>query len=107
MANPILNERTWNQAARNPGWGAPDPTTRAQPLTDGPISSWHPQVMTVGGTISAAQPILRLQNLVVYREAGEQVVQADYVLASAQGGYICSLCLATDKTGEHVLPAQK
>ncbi|OKH82207.1 membrane protein [Mycobacterium sp. ST-F2] len=29
------------------------------------------------------------------------------MLASAQGGYICSLCLATDKTGEHVLPAQK
>jgi purine-cytosine permease-like protein len=28
------------------------------------------------------------------------------MLASAQGGYICSLCLATDKTGEHVLPAQ-
>ncbi|MGX9670203.1 purine-cytosine permease family protein [Mycobacterium sp. HM-7] len=27
------------------------------------------------------------------------------MLASAQGGYICSLCLATDKTGEHVLPA--
>ncbi|OBJ36272.1 hypothetical protein A5630_07745 [Mycolicibacterium mucogenicum] len=29
------------------------------------------------------------------------------MLASAEGGYICSLCLATDKTGEHVLPAQK
>lgn len=28
------------------------------------------------------------------------------MLASATGGYICSLCLATDKTGEHVLPAQ-
>ncbi|KIU16607.1 purine-cytosine permease family protein [Mycolicibacterium llatzerense] len=28
------------------------------------------------------------------------------MLASPQGGYICSLCLATDKTGEHVLPAQ-
>ncbi len=28
------------------------------------------------------------------------------MLASAEGGYICSLCLATDKTGEHVLPAQ-
>lgn len=28
------------------------------------------------------------------------------MLASAVGGYICSLCLATDKTGEHVLPAQ-
>lgn len=28
------------------------------------------------------------------------------MLASAAGGYICSLCLATDKTGEHVLPAE-
>lgn len=28
------------------------------------------------------------------------------MLASPEGGYICSLCLATDKTGEHVLPAQ-
>ncbi|WP_418003819.1 purine-cytosine permease family protein [Mycobacterium sp. PDNC021] len=28
------------------------------------------------------------------------------MLASPEGGYICSLCLATDKTGQHVLPAQ-
>ena len=54
MANPILNERTWNQAARNPGWAAPDPATRNTPITDGPVSAWHSQVMTVGGTISAA-----------------------------------------------------
>ena len=53
MANPILNDKTWNKAARDPGWAAPDPTTRATPITDGPISAWHPQVMTVGGTISA------------------------------------------------------
>ncbi len=53
MANPILNERTWNQAARNPGWAAPDPSTRNTPINDGPISGWHSQVMTVGGTISA------------------------------------------------------
>jgi uncharacterized YccA/Bax inhibitor family protein len=54
MANPIFNETTWNKAARNPGWGAPDPSTRATPITDGPVSAWHSQVMTVGGTISAA-----------------------------------------------------
>ena len=53
MANPILNDNTWNKAARNPGWGAPDPTTRSTPINDGPISGWHSQVMTVGGTISA------------------------------------------------------
>jgi len=49
---------------------------------------------TYGGTISAAQPILRLQNLVVYREAGEQVVQADYVLASAQQDLIVRVATA-------------
>lgn len=60
MANPILTERTWNQAARNPGWAAPDPTMRAQPITDGAISSWRPQVMTVGGTLSAAGVLMVL-----------------------------------------------
>ena len=30
MANPILNDSTWNKAAKNPGWGAPDPTTRSR-----------------------------------------------------------------------------
>ena len=58
MANPILNERTWNQAARNPGWAAPDPSTRNQPITDGPISPWRGSVMTVGGTVSATGVLL-------------------------------------------------
>ena len=53
MANPILNDKTWNKAARDPGWAAPDPETRRTPITDGPISAWNSQVMTVGGTISA------------------------------------------------------
>jgi purine-cytosine permease-like protein len=30
----------------------------------------------------------------------------DMIKAAAHAGYICSLCLSTDKTGEHVLPAQ-
>lgn len=54
MANPILNERRWNQAARNPGWAAPDPSSRSTPITDGPVTPWHGNVMTVGGTISAS-----------------------------------------------------
>jgi uncharacterized YccA/Bax inhibitor family protein len=58
MANPILNESTWNKAARDPGWGAPDPSTRRTPITDGPVSTWHSQVMTVGGTISATGVLL-------------------------------------------------
>jgi uncharacterized YccA/Bax inhibitor family protein len=53
MANPILNDKVWDKAARDPGWGAPDPSTRRTPITDGPISSWHSDVMTVGGTITA------------------------------------------------------
>ena len=58
MANPILNDRTWNKAARDPGWGAPDASTRATPITDGPISGWSSKVMTVGGTISATGVLL-------------------------------------------------
>ena len=54
MANPILNDKTWNKAARDPGWAAPDPAGRHTPITDGPISPWRGNVMTVGGTISAA-----------------------------------------------------
>ena len=54
MSNPILNDRIWNKAAKDPGWGAPDPTTRATPITDGPVSGWNSQVMTVSGTISAS-----------------------------------------------------
>jgi purine-cytosine permease-like protein len=35
----------------------------------------------------------------------EQAYERPDVLASAQGGIICSLCLSTDRTGQHVLPA--
>src|SRR4051812_26008634 len=56
MPNPLLNDKGWNQAAKNPGWGAPDPVTRAAPtgggpITDGPISPWSLNTMTVAGTI--------------------------------------------------------
>jgi hypothetical protein len=30
----------------------------------------------------------------------------DMIKAAVHAGYICSLCLSTDKTGEHVLPEQ-
>ena len=58
MPNPLLNERNWNKAARDPGWAAPDPSTRSTPITDGPISTWQSKVMTVGGTISATGVLL-------------------------------------------------
>jgi uncharacterized YccA/Bax inhibitor family protein len=60
MANPVLNERSWQEAARNPGWGAPDPASRNTPITDGQVSTWHSQVMTVSGTITASGVLLVL-----------------------------------------------
>ncbi|MEY2581903.1 MAG: hypothetical protein QOE09_1752 [Ilumatobacteraceae bacterium] len=58
MPNPLLNERNWNKAARDPGWAAPDPSARATPITDGPISGWQSKVMTVSGTVSATGVLL-------------------------------------------------
>lgn len=53
MSNPILNDNSFNKAARA-GWAAPDPATRTgEPYTDGPISVWHGGSMTVSGTITA------------------------------------------------------
>ncbi len=77
MANPFLNDKAMDEAARD-GWAAPDGATRstpigspaaasagpiaaggihsgpyAGPITDGPVSTWNSKVMTVGGTISA------------------------------------------------------
>jgi uncharacterized YccA/Bax inhibitor family protein len=85
MANPFLNDKAMNEAARD-GWGAPDQARRSTPLDagsgrvvsgspratwgaptipgssvdDGPISEWHSQVMTVRGTISATGVLLAL-----------------------------------------------
>ena len=58
MANPVLNERAGSEAARNPGWGAPDPATRNAPITDGPVTPWQSQVMTVDGTVTASGVLL-------------------------------------------------
>jgi uncharacterized YccA/Bax inhibitor family protein len=52
MPNPILNDEALQKAARA-GWAMPDPSTRATPIDDGPISAWEPRVMTVAGTASA------------------------------------------------------
>jgi len=62
MANPFMNDKTLDAAARS-GWAAPDSSSRSTsigPITDGPISSWHPQTMTVGGTVTAAGVLLVL-----------------------------------------------
>jgi uncharacterized YccA/Bax inhibitor family protein len=61
MANPYLNDKAIDAAAANQaGWGAPDPTTRSTPITDGPVSAWHPGVMTVNGTLTATGALMAL-----------------------------------------------
>ena len=50
--------------------------------------------LNYGATISASQPLFRLQNVAVFKEAGQQVVQADYVLASAQQDLILRVAQA-------------
>src|SRR6187402_2357124 len=52
MANPFLNDEALKKAS-TAGWAAPEPSTRATPIDDGPISAWESRPMTVAGTISA------------------------------------------------------
>ena len=51
MPNPVLNERTMRSAQAN--WAPPEPPTLNVPMTDGPVSTWSPRVMTVNGTLTA------------------------------------------------------
>jgi uncharacterized YccA/Bax inhibitor family protein len=59
MSNPLLNDKAMQKAAAA-GWAAPDPSTRATPIDDGPISSWQRGVMTVQGTATATGVLLVL-----------------------------------------------
>jgi uncharacterized YccA/Bax inhibitor family protein len=67
MSNPVLNERTLQNARTT--WAPPtsgsdhfppvvEPSTGR--MSDGPISRWSPQVMTVNGTITATATLLVL-----------------------------------------------
>jgi uncharacterized YccA/Bax inhibitor family protein len=63
MSNPVLNERRM-QAAGNT-WAPPAPSADHFPpvsgqISDGPASSWRPQVMTVNGVISATATLFVL-----------------------------------------------
>jgi uncharacterized YccA/Bax inhibitor family protein len=49
MPSPVLNERTLTSAPNT--WAPPEPPSQG-PITDGPISTWRPQMMTVNGTIA-------------------------------------------------------
>lgn len=73
MANPILNEKAAEQAARA-GWAAPDAAVRSTnipAITDGPVSSWQSagDVMTVRGTVTATG-VLMVLLLAAQRPAG-------------------------------------
>lgn len=62
MANPFLNDKAIGEASKA-GWAAPEPSTQVlgparTPIDDGPISSWAPRVMTVGGTITATAVLM-------------------------------------------------
>ncbi|MGA1419791.1 MAG: Bax inhibitor-1/YccA family protein, partial [Ilumatobacteraceae bacterium] len=63
MSNPVLNESTFEKIrerhAGEPGWAAAGSSstqgnTWAPPITDGPVSTYHSGVMTVGGAASAS-----------------------------------------------------
>jgi uncharacterized YccA/Bax inhibitor family protein len=58
VANPILNDKAFGQAAKRSGatWAPPAPgQSVGAPISDGPISAWqsHADRMTVSGTASA------------------------------------------------------
>jgi uncharacterized YccA/Bax inhibitor family protein len=59
MSNPFLNDKALATAAQA-GWAAPEPSTRSTPINDGPISSWRPGVMTIGGTVTATGVLMVL-----------------------------------------------
>jgi len=59
MPSPVLNERTLEKAPAN--WAPPEPSTAYQPpITDGPISTWRPKMMTVNGTIGKTAVLFTL-----------------------------------------------
>ena len=62
MSNPILNDRNFNKVAENPGWAAPEPSTRSTPIDDGPISPWQSarDTMSVSGSITATGVLMVL-----------------------------------------------
>jgi uncharacterized YccA/Bax inhibitor family protein len=59
MPNPMFNESTMRSASQT--WAPPEPGTEYfPPITDGPVSTWRPGVMTVRGTISATAVLFAL-----------------------------------------------
>jgi len=60
MANPVLNDKAFKEATEagyaSGAWAPPDARSTpipGTPITDGPISAWKPERMTVQGTATA------------------------------------------------------
>jgi uncharacterized YccA/Bax inhibitor family protein len=66
MANPVLNDKAFTQVVADDsraGWAAPTatgPTVWNPPVTDGPITPYRRDVMTIGGTVSATAVLFAL-----------------------------------------------
>lgn len=67
MANPLLNDKAFGDAAKRTGatWAPPKPVPAGQwnpPITDGPVSTWRSAAdrMTVSGTVTATGVLLVL-----------------------------------------------
>src|SRR5690606_28563919 len=59
MSNPVLNERTMKAASTT--WAPPQPGSGyVPPMSDGPVSAWRPERMTVNGTITATATLFVL-----------------------------------------------
>ena len=80
MPSPVLNERTLEKAPAT--WAPPEPSAYQSPISDGPISTWRPQMMTVNGTI------------------GKTAVLFVLLLASATAGWIQTGGPEVTDTGE-------
>ena len=73
MANPILNDKTMKEASEagyaSGSWGPPQGppgyamNTNISGISDGPISAWDSQRMTVQGTATATKPTTAAKNL--------------------------------------------
>jgi len=59
MSNPVLNDQRLAAAARG-GAGVTDTGQWGPPVTDGPTSTWRPDVMTVSGTAWATAVLFGL-----------------------------------------------
>ena len=93
MANLVLNDKRLEEARA--GWAAPTPPSPGgavwappappgAPVTDGPVTTWRPGMMTVGGTITATAVLFVL------------------LLASATAGWLASDEPTSDGLGNEV-----